>query len=291
MGQCRREAKHSSRRGKVFQRSSVTTNGGEGAVQRSLWSTRISEACLSSISSRQALHFSSPVARSHTPLSPQTLRLSKHQDDIFQYSILGSPVGDCIIKAVFDHSVHGDDTSLFTFVCRTLPLLPNDAPSRASTYTSVVSSISILHHHSLQTGSSTSVPSTRSLRPLRRSTVGTSHSSTVSLKYYSQRTTAESNRSRCNPRRISASSSSNRTNHASLPSFRTAPTSDTFTFNRLIATEIRSSTQSPTQSSRPRSPVQTPSDLSRSTSNATMDAPLPTNSNSSLSSPPSNLST
>ena len=109
----------------MFQRSSVTTNGGEGAVQRSLWSTRISEACLSSISSRQALHFSSPVARSHTPLSPQTLRLSKHQDDIFQYSILGSPVGDCIIKVVFDHSVHGDDTSLFTFVCRTLPLLPN----------------------------------------------------------------------------------------------------------------------------------------------------------------------
>lgn len=62
---------------------------------------------------------------SYCSLSPQSLRLSKHQDDIFQYSILGSPAGDCITKVIFDHSVHGEDTSLFTFVCRTLTLLPN----------------------------------------------------------------------------------------------------------------------------------------------------------------------
>ncbi|GAA5831571.1 hypothetical protein JCM5353_000441 [Sporobolomyces roseus] len=56
---------------------------------------------------------------------PQTLRLSKDQDDIFQYSILGSPVSDCITTIIFDGVSRNQETLLFAFVCRTLPLLPN----------------------------------------------------------------------------------------------------------------------------------------------------------------------
>ena len=51
----------------------------------------------------------------------QTLRLSKAFEDVFQYSILGSPAGNCIEHLIFDSSGGNDSTS---FVCQTGPQLP-----------------------------------------------------------------------------------------------------------------------------------------------------------------------
>ena len=51
----------------------------------------------------------------------QTLRLSKAFEDVFQYSILGAPTGNCIEHLIFDYAGGNDLTS---FVCQTCPQLP-----------------------------------------------------------------------------------------------------------------------------------------------------------------------
>ncbi|GAA5828407.1 hypothetical protein JCM5353_005064 [Sporobolomyces roseus] len=51
----------------------------------------------------------------------RTLRLSRAFEDAFQYSILGSPVGNCIERLIVDNSPCKDFAS---FVCQTCPQLP-----------------------------------------------------------------------------------------------------------------------------------------------------------------------
>ena len=177
-------------------------NGGAGAVQRSLWSTRISEACQLNISSPQ-------VEILFSPFRSKLITLASYRRSVFRKTKMTSFNTRSSARPLATVLKLSSSTTLLetmkppyslSFVAP-YPFFRICAQSRASDHNSAVDSASVQRHLSRPNRSNANVLSKLSLESLRRSKGGTSHSSTVLLNYSSRRTTTESNRSLLNPSR------------------------------------------------------------------------------------------